>query len=65
MIPTNCPNCGAVITGHTCEYCGTVFNSEDVSNIVSKMEILRQQMFTEKLYRSAIEAMRKYSGGIS
>lgn len=23
---TNCPNCGAVITGDKCEYCGTVFN---------------------------------------
>lgn len=21
----NCPNCGAVVTGATCEYCGTVF----------------------------------------
>lgn len=23
---TNCPNCGAVITGSKCEYCGTVFD---------------------------------------
>ena len=23
---TNCPNCGAPITGDVCEYCGTVFN---------------------------------------
>ena len=22
---TNCPNCGAPIKGHTCEYCGTTF----------------------------------------
>lgn len=22
---TNCPNCGAVITGMKCEYCGTIF----------------------------------------
>lgn len=22
---TNCPNCGAPITGRNCEYCGTVF----------------------------------------
>ena len=23
---TNCPNCGAVITGYRCEYCDTVFS---------------------------------------
>ena len=22
---TNCPNCGAPVTGRRCEYCGTVF----------------------------------------
>jgi len=22
---TNCPNCGAIITGNKCEYCGTKF----------------------------------------
>lgn len=22
---TNCPNCGAIITGMKCEYCGTDF----------------------------------------
>ena len=26
MMQTNCHNCGAVITGPTCEYCGTRFN---------------------------------------
>ena len=24
---TNCPNCGAVITGIECEYCGTNFGA--------------------------------------
>lgn len=24
----NCPNCGAVITGATCEYCGSVFSNK-------------------------------------
>jgi len=32
MSKTNCPNCGAVITGAMCEYCGTVFNLETVEN---------------------------------
>lgn len=25
---TNCPNCGAVITGDKCEYCGTYFGTK-------------------------------------
>ena len=29
--PTNCPNCGAPITGPKCEYCGTVHNFEPVA----------------------------------
>ena len=24
---TNCPNCGAIITGMKCEYCGTDFEA--------------------------------------
>lgn len=24
---TNCPNCGAIITGMKCEYCGTDFGA--------------------------------------
>lgn len=27
---TNCPNCGAPISGHKCEYCGTVFDRNTV-----------------------------------
>lgn len=23
---SNCPNCGALIVGNKCEYCGTIFN---------------------------------------
>ena len=29
----NCPNCGAPITGNVCEYCGTVFETEDEETI--------------------------------
>ena len=29
MKETNCPNCGAPITGRTCEYCGTRFSKEE------------------------------------
>lgn len=30
MTQTNCPNCGAVITGPKCEYCGTVFDEPEM-----------------------------------
>lgn len=36
MDRTNCPNCGAVITGDKCEYCGTVF---DFNNKISSLEV--------------------------
>ena len=26
---TNCPNCGAPITGSRCEYCGTIFSPQE------------------------------------
>ena len=30
QVMTNCPNCGAPITGPRCEYCGTVFERPKV-----------------------------------
>lgn len=27
MFISNCPNCGALIVGNKCEYCGTVFDN--------------------------------------
>lgn len=33
MIDTNCPNCGAIITGPKCEYCGTEFRHDDSINV--------------------------------
>lgn len=36
---TNCPNCGAIIKGKICEYCGTVFdNSNNDINIDLKID---------------------------
>ena len=26
ILPTNCKNCGAVLHGYICEYCGTTYN---------------------------------------
>lgn len=52
---TNCHNCGAVITGPTCEYCGTRFNIKVVDvvdvdfreeSIVSFAAALQASMIT-------------------
>lgn len=68
---TNCPNCGAVITGPTCEYCGTRFRrSRAVEDIIqenqlllAKIEARRQSDACKVLYETALNAMRMYSGG--
>lgn len=36
---TNCPNCGAVITGDKCEYCGTLFKQPDVGIVLEGRQI--------------------------
>lgn len=42
---TNCPNCGAPITSHKCEYCGTVFDRDKEEQILQheKDELLQKQ----------------------
>lgn len=43
MNQTNCPNCGAVITGPECEYCGTRFNirvaEPEIEHLKFKLEL--------------------------
>lgn len=36
---TNCPNCGAPITGRRCEYCGTVFseNTTEIDELIDDL----------------------------
>ena len=29
----NCPNCGAPINGDVCEYCGTVFDTDEEETV--------------------------------
>ena len=31
---TNCRNCGAVLTGHICEYCGTRYTAESGGEVL-------------------------------
>lgn len=44
-VQTNCPNCGAPITSHKCEYCGTVFDRDKEEQILrrEKNELLQKQ----------------------
>lgn len=48
----NCPNCGAVITGKKCEYCGTVFDSTE-----EKSDCIKFGMSFEE----AVEAFSRFS----
>ena len=75
MNKTNCPNCGAPITGPKCEYCDTIFIDEkkeaiaeccnhmcDCSgSLIIKMKELWSAEKTKELYEEAIKAMKKYS----
>lgn len=69
MHNTNCPNCGAIIDGPKCEYCGTVFsNHASPCRELKKLELdnilLRQRIEMDRLnhlYTEALQAMRRYS----
>ena len=51
---TNCPNCGAPITGPFCEYCGTIFDS-DYSQRISK------RRHNDELYNRTMGTLESYS----
>ena len=72
---TNCPNCGAVITGPKCEYCDTRFDI-DISGYTSKAKLeaennlvtfkikaLSDSIKIKGLYEEALKAMRNYGYG--
>lgn len=65
---TNCPNCGAPITGYRCEYCDTVFNIskgilllEENELLLAKTKHLHDVTTMQDLYESALQAMRRYA----
>ena len=65
---TNCPNCGAPITGRACDYCGTAFHiPQDPIKAKTMLELeneyLKRNMAVQRLYEEAIFAMRAYSSG--
>lgn len=59
MRDTNCPNCGAPITGDHCEYCGTVF--VDVQELIRENQVRENQVRLNELYMDTIKAMRNYT----
>ena len=59
---TNCPICGAVITGPQCEYCGTRFRLYSENELVAaKTKALANAEEIKVLYEEAIKAMRRHS----
>ena len=65
---TNCPNCGAPITGWRCEYCGTVFDISEKERLMSENELLKiktRHLYdvttVRNLYEDALRAMRAYA----
>ena len=64
MIDGNCPSCGALITGPTCEYCGRRFDivvkdaQKEVDILRAETEALKTQIRVDEMYKAAIQAMR-------
>lgn len=63
---TNCPNCGAVITGPICEYCDTRFEwaRQDyvkVDGLRAENIYITNQIELRELYANALAAMRNYA----
>ena len=59
---TNCKNCGAVLTGAKCEYCGTVYEEERPAETVNfyadgkliYTSIVERQKVAQQLYDSGL-----------
>jgi hypothetical protein len=68
--PTNCPNCGAVITSRQCEYCGTMhwdFEEEplrcnDIDRVINGRRVITQS--TVAAYNKAENAVAALSKAI-
>lgn len=58
---TNCPNCGAIISGPKCEYCGTRFSSyTDARKLEEENECIAKCVQLKNLYYEALKSMRMY-----
>ena len=58
----NCPNCGAPINGPRCEYCGTIFSSQEKlkqMTLPSELEYLLHYKQTQML-QATLEVSQHY-----
>ncbi len=51
---TNCPNCGAVITGDKCEYCGTMFNLCEEPKVKSEQAFIADEIEASTFDKTSI-----------
>lgn len=59
---TNCPNCGAVITGKKCEYCETIFEFiEEGSNYSSNIKTATQPIKFGLSFEEVVEAFDRFN----
>lgn len=62
-LKSNCPNCGAPITGNKCEYCGTVFYdfSKEIATLDETILRLKLQEQQAKIFSYVFEELGKNS----
>lgn len=53
-LDTNCPNCGAPIVGPSCEYCGTIFDLDYLTQISKRRS-------KSETYNKIIKELESYS----
>ena len=59
--PLLCPNCGAPLHGHKCEYCDTEFVQASNNGVIEmKLHLFDEQRRINDLYKSTIKALRHY-----
>lgn len=54
---TNCPNCGAVITGPKCEYCGTHFPFKKAEAEIVELKLNTASLESQMAQRAFYEHM--------
>lgn len=57
---TNCPNCGAPISGYICEYCGTTFEDPNLTNLKRETNHLRILLAQQEQTNCILDALGRY-----
>lgn len=58
MTQMNCPNCGAPLKGHICEYCGTSFVDEGET---FELRLYADELMARKIYLEVQQAQMRQS----